>query len=273
MRELEQCCADTRRLTGADQTGMDTSQYISTPLYGVLRSIGFGEHRDVHYFQINALFWSMERLFGCYERIMSVLSMKRSERPFLEADIENFIIRFQVVLNDLAYIMRQLIPEKAQGIAGYKGGVHPRNREVSMSDMIEKISKKSDEYQEFVDVLNEASVWMLQLRDSRNKVIHYKAKVVLFESDSPEFAFLDAAEPKEKEMERTPDGGYRIITTPVERFINDQMKALHHFQHVTLVNAIRQYVHRTGIRIIEVGTDPRMSAIGVARFKRLNGYP
>ncbi|MCO6465982.1 MAG: hypothetical protein J5I53_05125 [Bradyrhizobiaceae bacterium] len=69
-----------------DQTNAVTPDYIATPLFGVLRAIGFGEHNDLDYFKSHALFWSMERLLGCYERVMPVLELEPDQRPFLGAD-------------------------------------------------------------------------------------------------------------------------------------------------------------------------------------------
>ncbi|HRK04726.1 MAG TPA: hypothetical protein PLW14_06465 [Chlorobiota bacterium] len=255
------------------QSEMDVKSFISAPLSGVLHGIGFGEHDNFRYFQTHTFFWSMVRLFGCYERVMSVLELERSERPFLEADIESFIIRFQIVLNDIAYIVRQILPANARKIAGIrnKGGRLPENHEMSMNDLLKSFREGGEQYPEFKHALNDASDWMLKLRDDRNKVVHYKAKVVVFEFDSPSFAFHDAAGPEH--VEQTNEGGQRVVTVPVGTFINGQMLSLHNFLQVTLVEAIQGYAHRTGIRIVEVGKDHRMSAIGVARFKRLNALP
>lgn len=245
--------------------------YITTPLFGVLRAIGYGEHNDLDYFKSHALFWSMERLFGCYERVMSVLELEPDQRPFLGADIESFIIRFQIILNDIAYIIRRLLPVGAQGLPAFKGNVDYRNREVSMASMIDKIQRNGSDYPEFQQILAEASAWLLNLRKNRNDVVHYKAKVIVFESGPPSFAFLASA--GTEETVKAEDGSSRVVTIPVESFINGQMLDLHRFLQVTLVDAIRTYAERVGLKYVQIGTDARMAAFGITRFKRVNGFP
>jgi len=241
----------------------DDQHSIATPLFAALREIGWGEFENFHHFQTRTLFWSMVRLFGSYERIMSVLKLERSKRPFLEADIESFIIRFQIVLNDIAFLVRQLLPEDVRGLRR-----PPSNGEMSFMVLMDYFAKNSD-YPEFKQIFSDAAEWMLELRERRNDVVHYKAQVVVFESDPPSFAFHNASGPKKTEL--TENGGERVVTVAVGPFVNDQLLALHKFMEGALVKAILQYAHRTNMKFIDVAKDGRMSTTGIARFKKLNG--
>ena len=75
---------------------------IYVPFFELIHDIGFGEHADAHHFNTNTLFWSLTRLFGCYERVMTVLHLPRCDRPYLDADVESFLIRYRIVLIDPA---------------------------------------------------------------------------------------------------------------------------------------------------------------------------
>ena len=79
------------------------SHAIEVPLLAALRAVGFGQHENVHHFEVGTLFWSLTRLFGCYERVFASLELPFGQRPYLEADVENFIIRSRIVFNDVAY--------------------------------------------------------------------------------------------------------------------------------------------------------------------------
>ncbi len=158
----------------------DDPHSLYVPLFESLYAIGFGEHENPHYFDIGTLFWSLTRLFGCYERIISVIDLKRDERLFLDADIESFIIRFRIVLNDIAFVIWQLLPKNTRGLKRPRGGTHPKNREISVLLLSEYLTENSSTYPELAMVLSNAIPWITRLRKERDNVIHYKSKVFIF---------------------------------------------------------------------------------------------
>ena len=116
-------------------------------------------------------FWSLTRLFGCYKRVISVLPLPFEQRYFLAADIENFVIRMHVVLNDIAYVVRQLLPKNVRGLKGPGGGTHPKNQEMSIIDMIDFLIESADQFPELSAAFAKASDWISILRDRRNNVL------------------------------------------------------------------------------------------------------
>lgn len=124
----------------------DDPHSLYVPLFEVLDAIGFGEHENFRHFNTGTLFWSLTRLFGCYERVLSVTALAREDRPFLDSDIEHYIIRFRIVLNDVAFIVRQVMPSDLRGFKGPAGGVHPKNREMSVFKLSEYLSKNSSTF-------------------------------------------------------------------------------------------------------------------------------
>jgi hypothetical protein len=141
---------------------------LPVPLFGLLGLAGLsGGH-----FDIGTLFWSQARLFGFYYRVLTALSREREERPFLEADIESFIIRFRIVLNDVAYVVRQLLPTSLRGLEGPKGNRHPKNQEVSISDVVRFLGKNSTEYTELANAFSANATWMHKLKAQRDNVVH-----------------------------------------------------------------------------------------------------
>lgn len=248
---------------------MNDTNSLLVPLFGVLHAISFGEHENIRYFGTGTLFWSITRLFGSYERVMSVLLLPKERRPYLDADIENFIIRFRIVLNDIAYIIWQLLPPNTRGLKGPKGSVHPNNREISFFSLMEFLDKHMSTYPEFSQVFSETAKWTSRLKNDRDNVVHYKAMATVFESDPLSFSLLNAAGTERKVT--TPDGKQKLHLEPIGEFINGQMLAIHEFMHSKLVSAVIPYADRVGLKSVQVGRDGRITCIGISTFREHNG--
>ncbi|MBI4027856.1 MAG: hypothetical protein HY360_22920 [Verrucomicrobia bacterium] len=116
--------------------------------------------------------------------------------------------------------------------------------------------------------------WMLLLKDQRDNIIHYKSKVILFET-KPDISFAILNTAGTEKTVKTIDGGSRLVTIPVFGYINSQMLYLHTFLQVDLVNAIDGHIKRQGMSVQHVGSDPRMTCMGITLFKEKNNitYP
>lgn len=246
----------------------DDRHSLLVPLFVELDAIGFGEHANFRHFNTGTLFWSITRLFGCYERVMAAVEMPRDERPFLDADIENYIMRFRIVLNDIAYVIWQLLPSNARGLKGPRGGTHPRNREMSFFTLAEYLNAHRDLYPELAAVFSAASPWMSRLRNDRDNVVHYKSMVVVFETEAPSFALLNAA--GTERTVPTPEGGQKLLLEPITSFVNGQLLALHQFMHIDLASAVRAHALRFQLNSVQVGWDRRITCIGIFRFRYVN---
>ncbi|MED5618127.1 hypothetical protein [Ideonella sp. BN130291] len=241
---------------------------LHVPLFQSLDAIGFGEHGNIRHFDTGTLFWSLTRLFGCYERVFLALAMSREDRLFLDADLEHYIIRFRIVMNDVAFVIRQIMPSSLRGFKGLTGGVHPKNREMSVFTLAQYLSKNSDSFPEFAEAFASASKWMARLANDRDNVVHYKSKVVVFETPIPSFALVNAAGTERSEP--TADGRSQMALTQISEFVNSQMLALHRFMHEDLATAVTSYASRVGLKSIQAGHNHRISCIGIQRFRSIN---
>lgn len=248
---------------------MNENSTISTPLFGLLGSLGLKKYGWYDHFDVGTLFWSLIRLFNCYHRIVTVVSLDRNQRPFLDVDIENYIIRMRIVLNDIAFILRQLLPENKRYIKNPKGNTHPRNKEMSIFEIINYFSKYPNEIPEITEALNNNKKWIFEMKEQRDNIIHYKSKVVIFESKPDiSFAMVNAAGTEKKE--KTLEGGIRISTIPVLTFINSQTLSLNNLLQIDLYNSINKYVNKIDSNFKEIGTNSRMGCIGIEMFKKIN---
>src|SRR5688500_4317615 len=99
--------------------------------------LGYHQFGEPHHFDTNTLSWSAHRLFAQYLRIVSVsdpfgVGPNHGDKLFLDTDIEGFIIRLRILLNDLAFIIRQLYPKHVRYLSPPSGRGSPRNHEMSI---------------------------------------------------------------------------------------------------------------------------------------------
>ena len=246
----------------------DDRNAVYMPLFSALWAIARGEHDDVRHFNTGTLFWSLTRLFGCYERVMSVLHLPRDARPFLDADVESFIIRFRIVMNDLAYAVRLLMPQHARGLSAPTGETHPKNREMSVFKLANFLQSNSHDYPEFSTTFARATPWMTRLKNDRDSVIHYKAMVEIFEGDPLTFALSNAAG-TERRKPRV-GGGTKRSLEPVGEFVNDQLLSLYSFMNEELLKAIEAHATRYKLKLGPGGSGFHITGPGIARFRATN---
>lgn len=249
---------------------MDEEKNLKTPFFGILDNLGFSHFSNFHYFAINTLFWSLTRLFLHYQRIIHpIYTNKAIIRPFIESDIESFIIRQRIILNDIAYIIRQLLPRELRGLENPRGSTHPLNREMRIIKIIDYVEEHKAEFKVLHEILKKNKNWILEMRSQRNGIVHFKSKVILFETKPGiSFAILDAA--GTEKTEPTDNGGRKVIMTPVCKFINTQTKSLWDFLNIDLKKWLEYYIKDKKMTYREVGKDSKMSCIGIPLFKEIN---
>jgi hypothetical protein len=249
---------------------MKDTNNLKTPFFEILRNLGFAHYDNCNFFATDALFWSLTRLFSHYYRIIHpIYTNQITACSFVESDIENFIIRQRIILNDIAYIIRQLLPKSLRGLKNPKGPTHPHNKEKSIKDIIKYVEKNKTEFKGLYEVLKKNENWMSEMRTKRDGIVHYKSKVVLFETKPDlSFAILDAAG-TEKIVE-TPEGGKGVIMTPIFGFINTQTKSLWDFLNIDLKKWLEDYIKEKNMMYKTVGRDTKMSCVGIPLFKQIN---
>lgn len=251
----------------------DDPKKLRTPLYDVLMGIGHRHHGWIHHFDLGTLSWSMSRLMTHYYRIVTVydplgVGPNHGDSSFMDVDLEAFIIRIRIMLNDLAFVIRQLFPPDARGMPSPGGGVAARNRELSMNKLVRFCERTPTLSPPIRAALLENSSWMLELREQRDKIVHYKAKVIIFGDGAPHsFAMLDAAGPDK--MEPTPEGGMRVVLTEVYGFVQRQMRSLLKFMHVDLARAISDHAIEQKIEHQRLGGGSWTEGPGVELFNRI----
>lgn len=139
---------------------------------------------------------------------------------------------------------------------------------MSIIKIAEFLNKNESEFPELASALNANINWIEKLKNQRENVIHYKSKVVVFESTPLSFALMNAAGTEAREV--TPNGQTTLALTSAYEFINSQMLLLHKFMHKELTEALKTYAIRTNGIYYENDDRRRISCIGVEAFKKIN---
>lgn len=245
---------------------------LNMPFFGFLSGVGMGHFKNPYYFETGTLFWSLTRLFECYFRIMSAVSTyKEAKRDpiFLANDLENFIIRHNIIMNDVAFLIRKFYPTNAKGMPNPKGGVHPMNREQSFNDLLCFFKDKDPNYHPMLSnaLSSFVSLTSQYIRIRRQDIIHYQAKILIFQGDELTFAFMDPA--NTTPTTRTENGGERIVSESVFNFVNDTMVNTLNFINKELVRVYSEYIEVQGWEC-PIILDTSMKCIGINPYKEIN---
>lgn len=254
----------------------ETNAGMRMPVFDLLYNVGLSEYNSIRYFELETLFLSLNRLFTHYQRIVtSCLNKENSNRYLLEVDIESYIIRFRVILNDIAFIINQLLPNNIRGKKNPGGNVPDKDKEMSISNLMEFFEKHSkidpQVFQEFFRMfaLNKARIEVR--KEERDKILHYKNKILVIDYGSYYgFSFISAS--GLGKIIKTENGALKIDAINVFEFTNSETLFLINFINVELYHAIYNYLNRTnrlptknllGGAFIELGG-------GLCLFKELN---
>ena len=239
-------------------------KFLITPFFGILYNLAYSHFNSMHYFATDTLFWSLTRLFTHYHRIIEPIINNQSINSFfIESDIENFIIRQKIILNDIAYIIRQILPTNIQSLK------NPTSikKEMRFKDIKDYV-KKDDRFNNLNEIFEKNEIWMSKIENLREGIIHFKSKASVFET-KPCLSFTILNAYGRGGIGSTSNNG-SIPKIPVFDFINTQIKSLWDFLNTDLTKWLQNYIQDEKMNYKEIGKDSKMSCTGIALFKEVN---
>lgn len=250
---------------------MDNS--LPTKFLGCLYDIEL-KLKKHYYFEQSGLFWSINRMFSFYYRIVSVYNPKvayHGNKDFLDADLESYIIRHRIILNDIGYILWQLLTLFGIDIGiKPKGPSHPRNNELRFFKLAKKIQANTDPR---LDNLRTAAAngvaKFSPLKDQRDNIAHYKSAILIFgEGPDYEFAAMNPA----GTMPTVSDGTTtKLVTKKVFDFTNEQQIFLWDWMNGELTDAIVDLCKNFGLALSPDGLGVQLKGgAAIALFKEIN---
>ncbi|NTW30706.1 MAG: hypothetical protein HGA33_05490 [Candidatus Moranbacteria bacterium] len=251
---------------------MDSQFTLDARLVGILYGIGM-KIGNPYYFDQSSLFWSTNRLFSFYYRIVTVYNPKTSytgDKEFLDADLESYIIRHRIILNDIGYAVWQLL-ELCNFKIGLspKGNVHPKNKEVSFFDLAGKLQKNTDSKLDGVRAVIQNGVTKFGfLRDQRDNIAHYKSSVMIFGSGPDfEFAIMNPA----NTMPTIKTGNVtKLALKNVFHFTNEQHLSLWEWMNGELADTMLELAKASGISADDSSGTKLSGGAAISTFKEIN---
>ncbi len=220
------------------------------------------------YFDIGALFWSLERLFTCYQRIVRVYNPVLSnicsnDTTYLENDIENYYIRHRILLNNIAFSTYQVINLFDMNFMKPRGKSFGTNNEISFFDLVKILENSSDEeLKPFQEAYKKGAKLFYVMKDMRDNLIHFKAKAIVYKTPPPyQFSILQ----NEIGIDSEP-----IHLRDVFTIFNDRTKEILEWMDSSLLPATDQYVKNNSL-VTPITMQPSvLTAPGVFEFVRIN---
>jgi len=241
--------------------------YLETPFLQILCNLAHSHFNDIHYFKTGRLFWSFTRLFSYYFRIIKPLKNNQSvNRLFIESDIESFIIRQRIILNDIAYIIRQILPARLRGLRDLNNPTQFK-KEMSYKDL-KKFVEKSCDFQDLAKIFEINDKWISEIKQARDGIIHFESKAIIFLTE-PEFTFTIINAAGEGEIGSAPDNR-SVSKIPIFTFINNQLLSLWNFINEDLKNWLQDYIKDKKMNYREICQESEISCIGISLFKEVN---
>lgn len=242
-------------------------KFLKTPFFYILNNLAYSHFKNFHYFATDRLFWSFTRLFTHYFRIIKPLKNNQLiNRSFIESDIESFIIRQRIILNDIAYIIRQILPPNMRDLKGPNGPT-PFKKEMRYKNL-KKFVENNCNFGSLAEILEKNNEWVLAIEQAREGIIHYKSKAIMFET-KPELTFTIINAAGIGEIGSASDDK-SILKISIFTFINNQMISLWNFLNVDLKEWLQDYIRDKEMNYKEVCKDSVISCIGISLFKEVN---
>lgn len=258
--------------------------FIKMPFFEVIGNLSYFQFGGCRKISCHSLFWSLTRLFEHYYRIIDVwdpygVGDSHLSSTFLANDIESFIVRLRILLNEVAFIIRQLYPKDARGMPSPTGKQRTANKEISINDVRKFILKNPEFDPKLTELLSKNEDWLVRLCKQRDDIVHYKSQVSIFEPGKPNMMFAITNPGGDYPMQVTQEGGSSLVLTPVFEFVNEQMASLLIFLNRDAVEFIMSMIKSNGFQYGEVGLpgSTRISCTGVTLFnlisERSGAYP
>lgn len=224
------------------------------------------------YYDIDNLFWSLTRLFNLYWRIINeYLNYERNKvfnRSNLECDIENFIIRYKIVLDNIFYIITRVYSEyKVRWIPDYSKQGHISD----FSKLYKKLENNDDVlkiHPEFVYFLKDSKEFIFDKKYFRDSITHQKWKITIYESEKLTYSF-DTLKWNHFWVTKTEDWWIKHNSIDILFDINWDMYALYDILNKDLYKIFKDFFIKEW-KYKELWKNPQLICPWVEIFKKIN---
>ncbi len=241
----------------------ELSDYLASVLSGIDHATT-GAYRSS-----SGVFWALTRVFGCYDRVAAACEEYSASRAdeltfFAALEIEHFLMRLRVLLDEVAYVIRIRLPQTVRGLGQPKGPGPMQYKQFRINELLK-----------FVQDYPESSPYLTRLlegnRDNihkyielRDDIAHFRAQALIFRGETMSVGFIGAREAAQSP--RT------VPHTDLRTYVNSATIWMWQFLQRDVVAYFRARVENGELGFAPLGIGPhRIGMPGVARFKQAGG--
>jgi hypothetical protein len=212
----------------------------------------------------SGIFWGLTRVFGCYDRLSAVcddyaINHEDHLTFAAELEIEHLLMRLRVLLDEVAYAIRILLPSNVRGLGGVKGPGPTKH--FSMTELLKFTKKYPKHFPLLTHLLENNQSNIHRFIELRDDIAHFRAKAIIFPGDSLNVGFIGARNSNDEQN--------RVQHTELSEYFNDATIWMWNFLQIDVVDYFRGCVEDNDLAFAPVGIGlARISMPGLTRFKK-----
>jgi hypothetical protein len=215
----------------------------------------------------SGIFWALTRLFGCYDRVVAACEEYSTSSAdgltFVAAlEIEHFLIRLRVLLDEVAYDIRVRLPRTVRGLGQPQGP--GASKHFSINDLLKFVNKHATFCQYLSRLLESNRGNIHQYIELRDDIAHFRAQALIFLGDAMSVGFIGSRENATSQ--------HRIPHSDLLTYVNNATMWMWRFLQRDVVAYFRARVENGELGFAHVGIGPRRIGMpGIIRFKQVLG--
>jgi hypothetical protein len=256
----------TRRFKELIRANLKCSEDVLPDLLSsVIAGIDFAAGRQTSH---SGIFWALTRLVGCYERLGFLYGEYASSKNDAlcydaELEVEHFLIRLRVLIDEISYIIRSFMPKKVRGLSEPEGPGPLEFRQFRIRKFLRFVSANPNYSTALTNLIEKNRSAIDRFISRRDDIVHFRAKAIVIRTDRMMVGFVD------RNLAKIRD------TLPHEdlmQFVNPSLAWVWHFMQSDVVEYFGELIQEGTLDFSYFGIGPhRLRMPGARRLKLMLG--
>jgi hypothetical protein len=237
----------------------ELADYLASVLSGIDHA-ATGTYRSS-----SGIFWALTRVFGCYDGVVTAceeyLASRADELTFVAAlEIEHFLMRLRVLLDEVAYVIRIRLLRTVRGLGQPKGS--GPSKQFSINELLKFVKKNATFCPHLTQLLESNRADIYKYIELRDDIAHFRAQALIFRGDAMNVGFIGSRETAQSQQ--------GVPHTDLRAYINNATIWMWGFLQRDVVAYFRARVENgeLGLSPFEIGPY-RIAMPGITRFKQV----
>jgi hypothetical protein len=138
-------------------------------------------------------------VFGCYDRVVAACeeysASRADELTFVAAlEIEHFLMRLRVLLDEVDYVIRIRLPKTVRGLGQPEGPGPMQYKQFSINKLVKLVDKHPAFYPHLARLLNSNRNNIQTYIELRDDIAHFRAQALIFRGETMSVGFIGSRE-------------------------------------------------------------------------------